>query len=157
MDIEAAYKKYSMAVLKFCAKLLKASIHNPDVQDLASDVWTKASAKWDTYVESKSNVYTWLCQIARNKNIDNYRKHSKMVIKDNTCIENSASYACASPSSILETNEYALSILNALPEHLYDIYCLKLAGLSVKEIAAHKNTSIYTIYSRLNEIKKYIS
>ena len=51
-------------------------LHRENTEDVVSNVFTKAMTHYESYDSTRSNVRTWLCNIARNTVTDFYRLKS---------------------------------------------------------------------------------
>ncbi len=73
MDFEQVYlENYSYIYNYVYMRLL----HRENAEDIVSTVFTKAMTHFDSYDSSRSNVRTWLCNIAKNAVTDFYRLKS---------------------------------------------------------------------------------
>lgn len=53
--------------------------HRHDAEDLVSEIFTKAYAKWNSYDPAKASLSTWIYTITHNAVVDYYRSQKKMV------------------------------------------------------------------------------
>ncbi|WP_010098628.1 sigma-70 family RNA polymerase sigma factor [Ornithinibacillus scapharcae] len=76
--IDSIYQTYFLDIYRF---LLSLSLNHHTAEDLVQETFLRAHIYLESY--RGENVKTWLFTIAHHVFIDYYRKHKKMMIKDN--------------------------------------------------------------------------
>ena len=117
------------------------------VQDVMLTVWRKA----DQYDASQASVSTWIFRIARNRQIDVFRKTSRPEISpEDPMLQPPEETPPDEALSRAQMDEHVREQLKTLPEEQFDL--LKAAfyeGLSHSEIAKARNLPLGTVKSRI--------
>lgn len=131
-DFEAVYRTYFHKVYLFILSLS----HDPALaEDITQETFFKALRAIDTF-DGRSNVYTWLCKIAKNLYFDHHRKH-KPPRADSEALE-----ALAVPSfeeALLseESAQHLRRMIHGLPEPYKEVVMLRVyGGMSHGQIGA---------------------
>ncbi|MEN8905259.1 MAG: RNA polymerase sigma factor [Clostridiales bacterium] len=131
LEIESLYKKYFSRVYSFVINL---SNNKSIAQEITQQTFFKALKKINT-LDSNSNVFTWLCQIAKNTYIDYIRKEQRITSIENIDIINKKNNFeenyCQKENSLK-----IHKLLHNLKEPNKEVFMLRVFGeLSYQEIA----------------------
>jgi RNA polymerase sigma-70 factor (ECF subfamily) len=141
----------------------KLGYNNADVEDLASDVFQKVLANYDTFDASKASFSTWLYMLVHNMVIDYYRKTSAQTTFSS--LDDAAEKVYMQPEEADTCNEEQLQLLTmgmkALTERERDIIILHYyKDYKLSEVAEMMHLSyanIRVIESRcIQKLKKYL-
>ena len=145
------YDRYVQRVYRF---LLARTADVAEAEDLTSQTFLTAMQKLPTY-RPNGHFLAWLFSIARNKQVDNFRKHQRRVV-----VELSENMPENHPDLmndvIQKERQHALKqLLMELPEKEYELLALRLAArMSFAEMGTYmqKNgESVKKAYYRLLE------
>ncbi len=128
-----------------------------DASDMTQEALLKAYKSLEKF-KFDSKFSTWLYRITMNTCIDEYRKRNKrnsdISIDD---VGESIRDSAASPQDILERNETALAVREAIAclseEHKRVVILRDIEGLSYAEIATIEEISEGTVKSRINRAR----
>lgn len=129
-----------------------------EAEDILQETFLKAYKSLDQF-EGKSNMYTWLYSIARNKCIDEFRKRKHQVNRSSIPVEEyeleSDEYKIKGQQEDLELLEDAIS---QLPEILRSIVVMKsVDGLTYPEIADVTGVNEQTLKNRMFRARKQLA
>ncbi|RQW04748.1 sigma-70 family RNA polymerase sigma factor [candidate division KSB1 bacterium] len=145
------YDRYVQRVYRF---LLARTADVAEAEDLTSQTFLTAMQKLPSY-RSNGHFLAWLFSIARNKQVDNFRKYQRRDVVELS--ENMAeSHQDLVNDIIQKERRYVLKqILVELPERDYELLALRLAArMSFAEMGVymHKNSeNVKKAYYRLLE------
>lgn len=154
MDIDKIYKKYFEAVYKYLLYLT----HNADLaEELTQETFFKAIKNIDKF-KGKSNISTWLIQIAKNLYFDELKRNKRFT-------ELEEIYQKIYDESIEDTlvskdeKEELKKKINKLEETYKQVVYLRISGeLSFKEIgmllSQSETWARVTFYRAKNELMK---
>ncbi len=162
-DCKAFEKLYSRHKQKLFRFMLGICSDRAIVEELFQDVWMKLIDAKARY-QADAKFTTYLFQIARNRVIDHYRKHSTKSeynsVDMDSLIENSLQQEFDSPEKITEaeqTHSVIHKIIKQLPFEQREVFLLKEnSDLSIHEIAELLDVNSETIKSRLRYALKKI-
>lgn len=145
------YDRYVQQVYRF---LLARTANVAEAEDLTSQTFLTAMEKLQSY-RPTGHFFSWLLSIARNKQIDHYRKHQRKTILE--LDENIAENQQDLVNNLIqkEHHDALKQILSELPEKDRELLNLRLAArMSFTEMGdyLHKNEdSVKKAYYRLLE------
>ncbi len=145
------YDRYVQPVYRF---LLARTANTAEAEDITSQTFLTAMQKLSTY-RCDGHFVAWLFTIARNKQIDNYRKNHRRSLVELS--ENLEEYHPDLVIDVLQKErQFVLrQILSELPDKDSELLALRLAAqMSFAEIGVvmHKNSaSVKKAYYRLLE------
>jgi RNA polymerase sigma-70 factor (ECF subfamily) len=118
-----------------------------DAEDLEQDIYQRIIEKISCFDCQTSKLPTWISRIGRNIQIDCLRRHK-------TASE--AGSDCLTPPlpSDPEQRTALRAILNSLPERQQQVTRLRLKGLDLKEIAAHRGISVGQVSKDLKKAQE---
>lgn len=162
-DCKAFEKLYSRHKQKLFRFMLGICSDRAVVEELFQDVWMKLIDAKARY-EADAKFTTYLFQIARNRVIDHYRKHSTQsefnTLEMNHLIENCLEHEFGSPELLAEaeqTHSVIHTLIKQLPYEQREVFLLKEnSDLSINEIAELINEKSETVKSRLRYALKKI-
>ncbi len=140
------YDNYSGAIYSIIGGIIK----NSEVAaDVLQEVFIKIYRKIDSYEPTKSRLYTWMAQIARNESIDTTRsKNYKASIKNQEVTENV--YNTSGSTTIPVDRIGIRKIVSELKPDLKVVLELSyFEGLTQEEISKHLDIPIGTVKTRL--------
>lgn len=105
--------------------------HRQDAEDLVSEIFTKAYAKWDSYDPAKASLSTWIYTITHNTVVDYYRSQRKMV--EYADYMDAEEFAAEEPDERLEKLADALQRLKEKERDLIILHYYK--GYTLKKVA----------------------
>jgi RNA polymerase sigma-70 factor, ECF subfamily len=147
----ALYDGYVQRVYRF---MLSRTANVAEAEDLTSQTFLTAMEKLPSY-RSDGHFMAWLLSIARNKQIDNFRKHQRRVVVElgENIVE---SHQDLADDIIQKERHYALKqILAGLPEKDHELLNLRLAAqMSFAEMGVYLNENgenVKKAYYRLLE------
>jgi RNA polymerase sigma-70 factor (ECF subfamily) len=115
------------------------SRHSPhDVDDIASEVWLRASRNWHRFQGDEDDFRAWFFSIARAASIDSYRsagrRHDRLVADvEPRVTERRASAEAAAFESF--GTERAIALLASLPREQGEVIALRvIAGLDAEHV-----------------------
>lgn len=129
-----------------------------EAEDILQETFLKAYKSLDQF-EGKSNMYTWLYSIARNKCIDEFRKRKHESNRSSIPIEDyeleSDEFRTKDQQEGVELLEEAIS---KLPEMLRSIVVMKsIDGLTYPEIADVTGVNEQTLKNRMFRARKQLA
>ncbi len=145
------YDRYVQPVYRF---LLARTANAAEAEDITSQTFLTAMQKLSTY-RADGHFMAWLFTIARNKQIDHYRKNHRRSLVELS--ENLEEYHPDLVIDVLQKERQSVlkQILSELPEKDSELLALRLAAqMSFAEIGVvmHKNSaSVKKAYYRLLE------
>jgi RNA polymerase sigma-70 factor, ECF subfamily len=112
-NINSIYSSYFQDIYRFLLSLCR---NHHTAEDLVQEVFIRAHLYIETY--EGENVKTWLFTIAHHTFIDYYRKHKKMVIKDDSFFASFFDKTAGTEEGVLVQEEIVgiITILKDLPE-----------------------------------------
>lgn len=129
-----------------------------EAEDILQETFLKAYKSLDQF-EGKSNMYTWLYSIARNKCIDEFRKGKNEPNRSSIPVEEyeleSEEYKAKDQQEDIELLKEAIS---NLPELLKSIVVMKsIDGLTYPEIAEVTGVNEQTLKNRMFRARKQLA
>ncbi|WP_234567371.1 RNA polymerase sigma factor [Rhodohalobacter sp. 614A] len=129
-----------------------------EAEDILQDTFLKAYKNLDQF-EAKSNMYTWLYSIARNKCIDEFRKRKYESNRSSVPVEEfeieSDDYSTENKKEDVQLLKEAIS---QLPEMLKSIVIMKsIDGLSYPEISDVTGVNEQTLKNRMFRARKQLA
>ncbi len=129
-----------------------------EAEDILQETFLKAYKNLDQF-EGKSNMYTWLYSIARNKCIDEFRKRKNEPNRSSIPVEE---YELESDEYKAKDQQEDVELLNEaisqLPELLRSIVVLKsIDGLTYPEIAEVTGVNEQTLKNRMFRARKQLA
>lgn len=119
------------------------------VQDVMVTVWVKASQ----YNEDRGGFSTWIYRLARNRWIDQKRKHHRIQPTDFDAISQLADSAIPAADTEYDWREAAQAVHEELallsPEHKHILHLAFFEGLSHSQIAERTGLALGTVKSRI--------
>lgn len=158
-SIEDVYKQYAKSVYKF---LLSKTFDSDLAEELTQETFFQAVKSIHKF-EGKSDIFTWLCSIAKNQLYSYFKKNNKEILNLDEALEiqtESLENVYFSDFNKLEI----LKILNKFQEPLKEVMYLRITGdLSFKEIGEilgkNENWARVTFYrgkeKLIKEVKKH--
>jgi RNA polymerase sigma factor (sigma-70 family) len=140
------YNNYSGALYN----VVNSIIPQADIAaDVLQEVFVKIYRKIDSYDASKSRLYTWMVQIARNESIDTTRNKNYKASKQNQELTENV-YDSAGSTNMAIDKIGLRKILNELKPDLKAVLELSyFGGLTQDEISKELNIPIGTVKTRL--------
>lgn len=131
---------------------------NIEAEDILQETFLKAYKNLDQF-EGKSNLYTWLYSIARNKCIDEYRKRKNESKRSSLPVEE---FELESDEYQSENQREEMKLLKEaiakLPELLRSIVVMKsIDGLSYPEISEVTGINEQTLKNRMFRARKQLA
>lgn len=129
-----------------------------EAEDILQETFLKAYKKIDQF-EGKSNMYTWLYSIARNKCIDEFRKRKYESNRSSIPVEE---YQLESDEFKAKDQQEEVKLLkeaiSQLPELLRSIVVMKsIDGLSYPEISDVTGVNEQTLKNRMFRARKQLA
>lgn len=129
-----------------------------EAEDILQETFLKAYKSLDQF-EGKSNMYTWLYSIARNKCIDEFRKRKHESNRSSIPVEEfeleSEEFKAKDQQEDIELLEEAIS---QLPEILRSVVVMKsIDGLTYPEIAEITGINEQTLKNRMFRARKQLA
>lgn len=158
-SIEDVYKQYAKSVYKF---LLSKTFDSDLAEELTQETFFQAVKSIHKF-EGKSDIFTWLCSIAKNQLYSYLKKNNKEILNIDEALEiqtESLENVYFSDFNKLEV----LKILHKFQEPMKEVMYLRITGdLSFKEIGEilgkNENWARVTFYrgkeKLIKEVKKY--
>lgn len=154
LEIEILYNRYFSRVYSFAIRL---SCNESIAREITQQTFFKALEKSET-LNDDANVFSWLCQIAKNTYIDYLRKEKRIVSLENIqdiIDERSLEKEYCEKEHILKIHEQ----LNKLKEPYKEIFMLRVFGeLSYREIgntfSKTENWARVTYFRAKNQIQQ---
>ena len=140
------YERHSQSLFGFIRKFLES-------QQLSEDVLQETFIKvfkGQPLDFSQGSFRGWLYMIARNSCIDLLRKNKKKMLSINEI--HTIEYASETEQERMNLIHRIRSVALQLPNPLNQLFKLKAAGLSNKEISEIQNVPVGTVKSRLNKM-----
>lgn len=125
---EQLYRDYHAKVASFVAGKVE---NRHDAEDLVSEIFTKAYAKWDSYDSGKASLSTWIYTIAHNTVVDYYRARRVMV--EYADYMEAEEFAAEEPDERLEQLADALQALKEKERDIIILHYYK--GYTLKKVA----------------------
>jgi RNA polymerase sigma-70 factor (ECF subfamily) len=154
------FERYHRDIFLYCLRRLG---HPQDADDATSTVFLKAFSAIGSFRPrgegSGATFRSWMFAIAHNVVVDTRRKPARTVSLDSpdgSVVAGRIPAADLSPEHLAIRSEEArtvLTLLNQLPEHQRSVVELRLAGLSIKEIANALGMSVAATKS--NQFRGY--
>lgn len=137
-EFESVYVKYYQSVYRY---LLSISKSREIAEEITQETFYKALKNIKKY-DSKYEMFTWLCNIAKNTYYTTYKKSKRYQELDDKIEDNTISII----NKIIETetNEELLQIVHHLEEPYKEVFTLRVYGeLTFKQIGNifHKTES----------------
>ncbi len=130
-EFEKIYTKYYQSVYRY---LLAFTKNSNIAEEITQETFYKALKNIKKY-DSKYEMLTWLCNIAKNTYFTSYKKNKKYEELDNDVCDNEKSIINKIIDS--ETNEELLKIVHSLEEPYKEVFTLRVYGdLSFKQIGS---------------------
>lgn len=156
-------EKYKMLVVNTCFGM----VHNTeDAEDIAQEVFIEVFRSVEKF-RADSKLSTWLYRIAVNRSLNFIRDNKKhkwvqsfedAVKSKNTVYQNLANLASDQPGFILENNQRAILLheaIDSLPENQKVAFTLsKYEELSSQEISAVMDLTVSSVESLIHRAKK---
>lgn len=158
-SIEDVYKQYAKSVYKF---LLSKTFDSDLAEELTQETFFQAVKSIHKF-EGKSDIFTWLCSIAKNQLCSYLKKNNKEILNIDEALEiqtESLENVYFSDFNKLEI----LKILHKFQEPMKEVMYLRITGdLSFKEIGEilgkNENWARVTFYrgkeKLIKEVKKH--
>lgn len=158
-SIEDMYKQYAKSVYKF---LLSKTFDSHLAEELTQETFFQAVKSIDKF-EGKSDIFTWLCSIAKNQLYSYFKKSNKEILNFDEALEiqtETLENIYFSDFNKLEI----LKILHKFQEPMKEVMYLRITGdLSFKEIGEilgkNENWARVTFYrgkeKLIKEVKKH--
>ena len=158
-SIEDVYKQYAKSVYKF---LLSKTFDSDLAEELTQETFFQAVKSIHKF-EGKSDIFTWLCSIAKNQLYSYLKKNNKEILNIDEALEiqtESLENVYFSDFNKLEI----LKILHKFQEPMKEVMYLRITGdLSFKEIGEilgkNENWARVTFYrgkeKLIKEVKKH--
>lgn len=129
-----------------------------EAEDILQETFLKAYKNLDQF-EGKSNMYTWLYSIARNKSIDEFRKRKHESGRSSIPVEE---FELESDEFTSKENKEEVLLLREaiakLPEILRSIVVMKsIDGLSYPEISEVTGINEQTLKNRMFRARKQLA
>lgn len=142
--MEIIYDRWAGAIYGMIVKIVKdESLAQDTLQNVMLKIWKNS----DQYQSTKSKLFTWIYQIARNSSIDAYRKTSKNTTEN---IQGANQFVSTIESdSILHSNELKQKINLLEPKYKEVINKLYFDGMTQIEMSEKTGIPLGTIKSRL--------
>lgn len=119
-----------------------------EAKDITEDIFINFYKLSRTYDRNKSNIFTWLCAIGKNKAIDYLNKENNVTIHE---FDDKIYGVESKPNFML------LDLKEIMDEDDYNIMCLKyIEGLTAKEVSVIMNVSERTIFRKLKIIEEIV-
>lgn len=131
---ERLYRDYHSKVAAFVAGKVE---NRHDAEDLVSDIFLKAYAKWDTYDPAKASLSTWIYTISHNTVVDYYRGRKNLV--EYADYMDAEAFAAEEPDEQLEQLADALMKLKEKERDLIILHYYK--GYTLKKVAERMGMS----------------
>lgn len=147
-------EKYRQRLINFVAKKVGDF---SDVEEIVQDTLVSALDSWPSF-KGKSQVFTWLCGIARHEIADFYRrkKIKQVVFSRLPFLEKLVSEALGPDLAFqeLETKTRILKTFKNISEGYCRILRLKyMEGLSMRQIAEKLDLTVKAVESRLTRAR----
>lgn len=127
MDFEKIYRMYYIQVYSYTLTLVK---NQHDAEEITQNTFFKAMKSLSSF-KGNSNIYTWLCAIAKNESVDFLRKKRPQELDENLPGKDDFSASLADRETLLEVHR----VLHQLDEPYKEVFQLRIFGeLSFKEI-----------------------
>ena len=128
-EFEKIYAKYYKSLYRYLLTLTKNS---NIAEETTQEAFYKALKNIKNY-DSKYEMFTWLCNIAKNTYYSSYKKNKRYEELDSNISDNENSIINKIIDS--ETNEELLKIVHDLDEPFKEVFTLRVYGeLSFKQI-----------------------
>lgn len=125
---ERLYRDYHQKVAAFVAGRVE---NRHDAEDLVSEIFTKAYAKWDSYDPARASLSTWIYAISHNAVVDYYRSRKTLV--EFADYMDAEEFAAEEPDDRLEQLADALEKLKKKERDLIILHYYK--GYTLKKVA----------------------
>jgi RNA polymerase sigma-70 factor, ECF subfamily len=133
--VRALWRAHHPALLRFFRTRHAAQ----DVDDLASEVWLRASRSWDRFRGDERDFRAWFFSIARAVSVDSYRKVGRRREQLTADVEpNTTERRAAAEVDAFESfgTDRAIALLATLPRDQAEAIALRvIAGLEVSRVA----------------------
>lgn len=128
-EFEKIYAKYYQSIYRY---LLSITKNSNIAEEITQETFYKALKNIKNY-NSKYEMFTWLCNIAKNTYYSSYKKNKRYEKFDNDTMDNENSIINKIIDS--ETNEELLKIVHNLGDPFKEVFTLRVYGeLSFKQI-----------------------
>jgi RNA polymerase sigma-70 factor, ECF subfamily len=151
---ELLYRRYRQSLYLF---LLRSCASPADADELYQDAWSRVIAATRPFAEGSFKAY--LYQIARNLQIDRYRRDRLRAVGDEECLQQLADPALLPDERAhqLDCGERMKRELAKLPREQCEAFLLKEeGGFSLEQIAAMISVGRETVKSRLRYALKQL-
>jgi RNA polymerase sigma-70 factor (ECF subfamily) len=129
------WRAHHPALLRF----LRTRHASHDVDDLASEVWLRASRSWQRFTGDEGDFRAWFFSIARAVSIDSYRLHGRRREQLAADLEpRMTDRRAAAESDAFESfgTDRAIALLGRLPREQGEAIALRvIAGLDAERVA----------------------
>ena len=128
-EFEKIYAKYYQSIYRY---LLTITKNRNIAEEITQETFYKALKNIKKY-DSKYEMFTWLCNIAKNTYYSSYKKNKRYEEIDSDILDDENSIINKIIDS--ETNEELLKIVHNLDEPFKEVFTLRVYGeLSFKQI-----------------------
>jgi RNA polymerase sigma factor (sigma-70 family) len=164
-EFNALYKSFNSKITRY----ISSKINNrEDAQELVEDVFIKITQKIHLFDESKSQLQTWVYNIAKNVLIDHFRKKKLITVTINTTMEDDAEYAeeielpdgGMNPLEALIQKDAAAMIMdkfsefNSLEKKLMTMYAVQ--GMSYNDIVDELDMPLGTVKATIHRARTFM-
>ncbi len=160
-EFEQIYTEFRPGIYRYLTRFIGVK----DAEDLTQDVFVKVAKAFDGY-NNKSQLSTWIYQIAKNAAIDKLRSDSFkqvssekfLLIEEHLNVENLRSdkrqLSIEEQVMRIEVNECIQAIIATLPQNYKTILTFsEIEGLKNNEIAGMLGLSVSAVKARLHRAK----
>jgi RNA polymerase sigma-70 factor (ECF subfamily) len=150
---EVLYRRYRLQLYSYLNRALPG--RSATVDDVYQQTWIRVVENLDRYSHS-DRFLSWLFKIAHNLIVDEFRRSSRFEAVELT--ERLPDPGAPAWTGV-EREEFAQAIeeaMDTLSPEQREVFMLRRAGVSFKEIAKVQNTGINTVLGRMHYAMKHV-